>query len=90
MDKEHFYITYRSMWYGGLYKDVVKGTKKDLFAYIGHTYSNSIEEITRMSYKDVKSLDELKEFTHYYTVTEDGNIRKFSLERELGNQMNER
>ena len=39
--------------FGGFNKYYVTGTKKDLYAFIGYRYSNSLESIDRISYKDI-------------------------------------
>lgn len=81
LTSESLHRVYKSMWDGSYYTYIVKGTKKDLYAYIGYQYSNSLERINRISYEVItekrKSL--LEGFKEYYTVNEYGELIKHEL-----------
>lgn len=56
--------------------EYVKGTKKDLFAYIGWLYSTSLEKIERVDYKEVEAAECVP--GEIYSIAENGNLRKES------------
>lgn len=71
MLKSVFYKLYERMWNNTVHIYFVSGTKKDLYAFIGYLYSNSIEEIIRIDYEVMKDTSNIDK---YFIVLDSGHV----------------
>ena len=81
--QNQFHKVYKRMWDDSFHKCLVKGSKKDLYAYIGYMYSNSLEQIDRIGYEEVTERTKVDEFNKYYTVDEHGHLHEHDFNKEM-------